>query len=258
MNKDIFICHASEDKASVARPLAACLSERGLSYWIDEAEISAGESITQKVNEGLKVSKFVVVIFSRAFMSKHWAKRELWSVLNQEAKSGKIIIIPLLVGSQTEVAGIIDEFPLLNDKSFLLWDGDANSVSNAIQNAVLKVQGASPTCVTEMHSCGHCATPFMHGVHVCLGCQGSIKYGLTQRERMNIRKISAAIIGMLSFITMVHFPSYSESWLGLEVPMMWGMGFWSIPLAAILALGAGLYFEARAVARKALLVRTFR
>ena len=95
MQKDIFICHASEDKTSVVRPLASCLASRGLTYWMDEAEISAGESITERVNEGLKVSNFVVVILSRAFMAKHWPKRELWAVLNLEAKSGKIIIIPM-------------------------------------------------------------------------------------------------------------------------------------------------------------------
>ena len=39
MKKDIFICHASEDKVSVARPLATCLADRGLTYCIDEAEI---------------------------------------------------------------------------------------------------------------------------------------------------------------------------------------------------------------------------
>lgn len=258
MKKDIFICHASEDKVSVARPLATCLADRGLTYWIDEAEISAGESISERVNRGLKVSEFVVVILSRAFMAKHWPKRELWAVLNLEAKSGKVIIIPVLVGTQTEVDGIVEEFPLLNDKLFLLWNGDANRVANAIQSTVLKSQRQSLAPQVEMHTCGHCATPFQHGVHVCLGCQGTVKYGLTTQERLRIKQAAAGAIGILSLITMFHLPSYSESWLGVKVPMMWGIGIWSVPIAAILAFGGAFYAEARIAASKAHLVRTFR
>ncbi|HCH52983.1 MAG TPA: hypothetical protein DE109_05625 [Aeromonas sp.] len=258
MKKDIFICHASEDKVSVARPLASCLAQRGLSYWIDEAEISAGESITERVNDGLKVSDFVVVILSRAFMTKHWPKRELWAVLNLEAKSGKVIIIPILVGTQTEVDGIVKEFPLLNDKLFLLWNGDANRVANAIQTTVLKSQGISHEPQVEMHTCGICATPFQHGVHVCLGCQGTIKYGVTTQERLRIRQATAATIGILSLITMLHLPSYTEQWFGFQLPMMWGIGFWSVPVAAVIALAGAFYAEARIAANKAHLVRTFR
>lgn len=258
MKHDIFICHASEDKITVARPLAACLSERGLSYWFDEAEITAGESITEKVNEGLRVSKFVVVILSRAFMIKPWPKKELSAVLNLEAKSDREIIIPILVGTQTEVDVIIEEFPLLNDKLFLLWDGDANRVANAIQRTVLKLKGQSVEHDIEMHTCGHCATPFQQGVHVCLGCQGTIKYGLTPQERLRARQTAAGIVGILSLVTMFHLPSYSESWLGIKIPMMWGIGFWSLPIAAVLALAVGFYAEARVSKRKAHLVRTFR
>lgn len=258
MKKDIFICHASEDKVSVARPLASSLAQRGLSYWIDEAEISVGESITERVNEGLKVSEFVVVILSRAFMAKNWPKRELWAVLNLEAKSAKVIIIPILVGTPTEVDGIVEEFPLLNDKLFLLWNGDANRVANAIQTTVQKSHGVSTTPQYEMHTCGHCATPFQHGVHVCLGCQGKIKYGLTLQERLRIRQITAMIIGLFSLFSMIHLPSYSETWIGFKLPMMWGIGLWSIPTAFAITLAGALLVERKIAAKKAHLVRTFR
>ncbi len=258
MSKDIFICHASEDKVSVVRSLASCLSDRGLSYWIDEAEITAGESITEKVNEGLRVSDFVVVILSRAFMAKHWPKKELWAVLNLEAKSGKVIIIPVLVGTQMEVDGIVEEFPLLNDKFFLLWNGDANRVANAIQATVLKTKGQIVKPEVEMHTCGHCSTPFQHGVHVCLGCQGTIKYGLTAQDRLRVRQAAIGGSGILLLVTMVPIPSYSESWMSVKIPMMWGIGFWSLPIAAIIALVIGFYVEARIAALKSHLVRTFR
>ena len=93
---------------------------------------------------------------------------------------------------------------------------------------------------------------------MCLGCQGTIKYGLTAQERVRIRQTAAAMIGILSLVTMLHLPSYSESWFGFKLPMMWGIGFWSIPIAAIIAFGGAFYAEARIAANKAYLVRTFR
>jgi hypothetical protein len=38
---DVFICHASEDKDTVARPLADALTVRGWSVWLDELELTA-------------------------------------------------------------------------------------------------------------------------------------------------------------------------------------------------------------------------
>jgi hypothetical protein len=53
--RDIFVCHASEDKQDVVRPLVEVFTAAGVSCWYDEAEIQWGDSITQKVNEGLKL-----------------------------------------------------------------------------------------------------------------------------------------------------------------------------------------------------------
>jgi hypothetical protein len=74
---DVFISHASEDKAEVARPLAAALQSAGLRVWIDEAQIKIGDSLRQKLDEGLAQSRFGVVILSPSFFAKQWPKREL-------------------------------------------------------------------------------------------------------------------------------------------------------------------------------------
>ena len=39
---DVFISHASEDKATVARPLALLLQKRGVAVWLDEGELYLG------------------------------------------------------------------------------------------------------------------------------------------------------------------------------------------------------------------------
>lgn len=42
---DLFISHASEDKAAVARPLFDALIQRGWSVWLDELELTIGDSL---------------------------------------------------------------------------------------------------------------------------------------------------------------------------------------------------------------------
>jgi len=53
MEYDVFISHASEDKEAVARPLARHLQELGLRVWIDECELTLGDSLRRKIDAGL-------------------------------------------------------------------------------------------------------------------------------------------------------------------------------------------------------------
>jgi hypothetical protein len=67
---DVFICHASEDKAAVVEPLVAALKDRGLRVWLDRMEILIGDSLSGKIDEGLAHSRFGVVVVSRAVLAK--------------------------------------------------------------------------------------------------------------------------------------------------------------------------------------------
>ena len=71
MERDIFICHASEDKVDVVRPVVRTLEKENITYWVDEGEILWADSITQKVNEGLRISRYVIVILSKSFLEKN-------------------------------------------------------------------------------------------------------------------------------------------------------------------------------------------
>ncbi len=112
--------------------MEACTKE-GISCWYDEAEIQWGDSITQKVNEGLANSRYVVVVLSRASATKNWPQRELNAVLNQEASTGEVKILPLLVGSARDQRDILAQFPLLNDKRYLPWGGDLREIVSALR-----------------------------------------------------------------------------------------------------------------------------
>jgi hypothetical protein len=54
--RDIFICHAGEDKDEIVRPMAEAFSQAGISCWYDEAEIRLGDSIVQKVRKAIRTT----------------------------------------------------------------------------------------------------------------------------------------------------------------------------------------------------------
>jgi hypothetical protein len=74
---DVFLSHASEDKQTVALPLTEALRRAGVRVWLDKFQIELGDSLRQKIDEGLANSRFGVVILSEAFLTKHWTGREL-------------------------------------------------------------------------------------------------------------------------------------------------------------------------------------
>lgn len=129
--RDVFLCHASEDKAGTVLPLFQGLEDAGISCWFDEAEIRWGHSITQTVNQGLGVSRYVIVVLSHAFLSKNWPQRELNAVLNQEVSSGEVRVLPLVVGDAHDE--VFAAYPLLNDKRYLEWNGDLTPIISEFQ-----------------------------------------------------------------------------------------------------------------------------
>lgn len=131
--RDVFICHAGEDKAEVVRPIAAAFDSSDISYWLDEAEILWADSITEKINEGLRISRYVLVVLSKFFLEKPWPQREFNAAMSREAASGEVLALPLLVGDKEVQRAIIDKYPLLADKSYLVWNRDTKTVVNALQ-----------------------------------------------------------------------------------------------------------------------------
>jgi hypothetical protein len=92
MTYDAFICHASEDKESFARPLAKSLVEAGLCIWYDEFSLKVGDSLRQAIERGLRESRFGIVIISEAFFAKKWPQTELDGLFEMEAPDHKVIL----------------------------------------------------------------------------------------------------------------------------------------------------------------------
>ena len=91
---DLFISHASEDKLTLVRPLVDALQELNIKVWYDELTLKVGDSLRRNIDNGLKNSKYGVVILSTAFFDKQWPQYELDGMVNREMQ-GKKVILPI-------------------------------------------------------------------------------------------------------------------------------------------------------------------
>lgn len=129
---DVFICHASEDKAHVAKPLHDSLSSKDIVAFIDDEYIKWGDSFVEKINHALSRAKLVVVVLSENSVEKAWPRKELNASLAREV-DGSTKVLPLFVGSDAEVKNLLAKLPLVEDKLYKQWDGDSNGIADEIQ-----------------------------------------------------------------------------------------------------------------------------
>jgi formylglycine-generating enzyme required for sulfatase activity len=110
---DVFISHASEDKETVARPLAEALVRRGVRVWFDAEQLTLGDSLRRSIDEGLAKSRYGLVILSKHFFAKEWPKKELDALVAREDGKAKVIL-PIWHG--ISASDIASYSPILADK----------------------------------------------------------------------------------------------------------------------------------------------
>jgi hypothetical protein len=133
---DVFISHASEDKDDVVRPLAYALKQGGPKVWYDEFELKIGDSLRRKIDSGLAKSRFGIVVFSKAFLTKGWTNYELDGLVTRTV-SGEQILLPIWHNiTKTE---IIDYSPSLADK--LARNTTTNTVKEIAEEIVMFING---------------------------------------------------------------------------------------------------------------------
>ncbi len=136
---DLFICHASEDKESIVRPLAEALRLENVEVWYDEFTLKLGDSIRRSIDKGLSQSRFGVVILSKAFFEKKWPQYELDGLAEREMKGKDRIILPVWHNiTHNEVMAYSPE--LAGRKAVLSSEGLKKVVSEIL--AVLRPQGS--------------------------------------------------------------------------------------------------------------------
>ncbi|MFA5084518.1 MAG: toll/interleukin-1 receptor domain-containing protein [Candidatus Paceibacterota bacterium] len=91
---DVFICHASEDKSFVEK-LAEALKKANIEVWYDDFQLGWGDDLRPVIDNGLKNSRYGLVIFSKSFLAKKkWTEYELNGLFAKE-KQGIKVILPI-------------------------------------------------------------------------------------------------------------------------------------------------------------------
>jgi hypothetical protein len=133
--RDCFICHASEDK-EVATPLAQELISRGWSVWLDELDLTVGDSLNGAIETGLARSRFGLVLLSKAFFAKQWTRRELGALAAREVDSKQKVILPVWHGVDHHF--ILERSPVLADRLGVSTDLGVEKVADEISRALSK------------------------------------------------------------------------------------------------------------------------
>ena len=131
--RDMFLAHASIDKDKYVKPFAEALSEREISYWLDEAELEWGHSLLDQISNGLAMSRYVGVFVSDAFLSRNWPVAELKAALNEEITSGIIKVLPIVICSEAKYMSFS---PFLRDKKYLRWSDDLSLMVDKCEKAI--------------------------------------------------------------------------------------------------------------------------
>lgn len=85
---DVFISHAYEDKKDFVNPLVEALQDEGIRVWYDTLEMQWGKSIREQIDNGIKRSKFAILVLSKNFFAKKWPQRELDGILAKQEITG--------------------------------------------------------------------------------------------------------------------------------------------------------------------------
>lgn len=89
---DVFISHATEDKESFVNALVEELTKRNVQVWVDALRVKWGDTLRKTIDEGLKKSRFGIVVISKHFIAKGWTQYELDGLFEREMTQGKVIL----------------------------------------------------------------------------------------------------------------------------------------------------------------------
>lgn len=91
---DVFVSHAWEDKESFVDEFVSALRDRNIRVWYDKTQMKWGDSMRQKIDDGLKKSRFGVAVLSPDYIAdgKYWTKAELDGLFQLESINGKVLL----------------------------------------------------------------------------------------------------------------------------------------------------------------------
>ena len=96
MSIRVFLSHNHNDKPFV-RKLARDLENHGVRYWLDEAEMKIGDSLIQKIREGIDSVDYFAVVLSPDSINAPWVVNELDVAMNYQISGKKIKVLPIML-----------------------------------------------------------------------------------------------------------------------------------------------------------------
>ena len=137
--RDLFLSHASEDKDWVG-PLAVALGAEGLDIWYDEYEFQIGDNVRAKMDQGLRHSRYGLVVFSSTFFEKFWTQYELDGLFARQS-AGEQVILP--IWHRLTMDEIARHSPSLT--SIYALNSSIDSVEVIAHKVAVKVKGTAGT-----------------------------------------------------------------------------------------------------------------
>lgn len=92
----VFISYTHADKHFVDL-LAVNLVDARVSVWLDRWELNVGDSLIEKIQDGLQDASALLVVLSKASLESQWCKKELSVGLLRELEERKVVVLPILL-----------------------------------------------------------------------------------------------------------------------------------------------------------------
>jgi len=113
--RDVFLCHAWDDRKGAAKEIHDLLEARGVSVWFSEKDVLLGSPLLREIDKGLAKSRVGIVLVTPAFLKRidnaGIAEKELSALLAQD------LLVPVV--HDTTYGDLRDVSPLLGSRSGL-------------------------------------------------------------------------------------------------------------------------------------------
>lgn len=113
--RDVFLCHAWDDRQGTAKDLHDLLESRGVSVWFSEKDVALGTSLLREIDKGLAKSRVGIVLVTPALLRRlrgeGIADKELSALLARD------LLVPIV--HDTTYEALREVSPLLGSRSGL-------------------------------------------------------------------------------------------------------------------------------------------
>jgi TIR domain len=113
--RDIFLCHAWDDRKGSAKDLHDLLELKGVSVWFSEKDVMLGSSLMREIDKGLSRSKVGIVLVTPKFLER--IKNEGIADKELSALLARDLLVPIV--HETTFDELREESPLLGSRSGL-------------------------------------------------------------------------------------------------------------------------------------------